>query len=119
MLSKSSLEERRDNADIICLQLLVFLLDMKNYDGFVKQFRNHFHLYKNTFDQICQSAENNQSLVLSKIEEMKWRSNWHMMIAKMLESKPILFNDSQNIYQNQRGGGGKGKYQQGHWLSDT
>ena len=34
--SKSSLDEVRDNADIICLQLLQFLLDQKNYDAFVK-----------------------------------------------------------------------------------
>ena len=31
-----------------------------------------------------------------KIEEIRWRSNWHFIIAKMLENKPILFKD--NVY---------------------
>jgi hypothetical protein len=50
LISKSSLEERRDNADIICLQMLVYLLDQRNYEALLKQFHMHFHLFKNSFE---------------------------------------------------------------------
>lgn len=50
LLSKSSLDERRDNADVVCIQMLVYLLEQKNYEGFMKQFRTHFHAYKNSFE---------------------------------------------------------------------
>lgn len=36
LVSKQVLDERRENADIIMIQLLVYLLDQRNYDGFIK-----------------------------------------------------------------------------------
>jgi hypothetical protein len=36
VVSKQGMDERRENADIICLQLLVYLLEQRNYDGFIK-----------------------------------------------------------------------------------
>lgn len=33
-----------------------------------------------------------------KVDEIKWRSNWHFTIAKFLESKPLLFNPDNNVY---------------------
>lgn len=103
-MSKSSLDERRDNADVICIQMLVYLLEQKNYEGFVKTFRTHFHTYKNSFEQMNAGSlpANSSSLraAQQKIEELRWRSTWHMIIAKMLEAKPILFSDSHNVYQN-------------------
>ena len=93
LLAKSSIDEKRDNADLICLQILQFLLDMKNYEGFIKQYRAHFHAYKSSFEAI-----NTQSSTISgpllKIEELKWRSNWHLAIAKMLEQRPTIFNEN-------------------------
>jgi len=60
---------------------------------------------------------------LSKMDEQRWRANWHVTIAKMLESKPILFNDSQNIYQGMRPGNPKNRQgvagPSSHWLTDT
>ena len=93
-LPRSSLEERRANADVICLQLLVFLLDQKNFDAFIKQYRSHYHLYKNSFDQITSRAQpgDTLSVALARIEELRWRANWHATIAKMLEPKEVLFN---------------------------
>lgn len=45
--SRQVIEERRENADIILMQLLVYLIDQRNYDGFIKQFQAHLHAYKN------------------------------------------------------------------------
>jgi len=33
-MSRQSIEEQRDNADVICLQMLQYLQDSKNFDGF-------------------------------------------------------------------------------------
>ena len=94
--SKQSIEERRDNADIIILQLLVYLLEQRNYDGFIKQFEAHFHAFKNSFDSIQSNIATSGVIsgYLQKFEEQRWRGNWHNTIAMMLEQKPILFNDS-------------------------
>ena len=89
---------------------------MKNYDGFIKQFRAHFHAYKNSFETM-NTQGSVISLPLQKIEELKWRSNWHFMIAKMLEQRPTIFNENQNVYQKTAQ---KSKYgQTTNWLSDT
>lgn len=88
-MSKSNLDERRDNADVICIQILVYLLATKNYEQFIKQFQMHFHTFKNNFEQIQTASNQANSFTLKqahqRIEECKWRSNWHMLIAKMLE----------------------------------
>jgi hypothetical protein len=51
-VSKQSNLECRENADLICLQLLTYLLDEKDYDLFFKTFKNHFHSYKNNFESL-------------------------------------------------------------------
>ena len=90
---------------------------MKNYDGFVKQYRAHFHAYKYSFEQINSSSSGILSVPLLKIEELRWRSNWHKIIAKMLDARPTIFNENQNIYQKSSA---KSKYgQTTNWLSDT
>ena len=48
--TKQTLDERRDNADIICLQTLVYLLDLKKYEEFIRTYQLHFHLFKTNFD---------------------------------------------------------------------
>ena len=58
---------------------------------------------------------------LAKVEELRWRANWHTIIAKMLEPKQILFNDGQsNIYASLKASPVKSKLGQvNNWLSDT
>lgn len=101
IISKSSLDERRDNADIICLQMLYYLLDQKQYESFIKTFQMHFHLFKTSFESMNASATtaNSFSLKIShqRIEEIRWRANWHLIVAKMLEATPLLFTQD-NIY---------------------
>jgi hypothetical protein len=92
---------------------------MKTYDAFIKQFRAHFHAYKSSFEQINSSTHYNNILAipLLKIEELRWRSNWHMIIAKMLDARPTVFNETSNIYQKTAQ---KQKYgPTTNWLSDT
>ena len=81
---------------------MVYLLDQKNYEGLIEQFEMHFHLFKNSFEQLNQASSqqaNSFSLKIAhlKIEELRWRSNWHYILARMLEEKPLLFNQD-NIY---------------------
>ena len=53
------------------IQLLVYLLDQRNYDGFIKQFQAHLHAYKNQYDEIISKASTTSgySYYLAKLEE--------------------------------------------------
>jgi predicted PolB exonuclease-like 3'-5' exonuclease len=118
-IAKSIIDEKRENADLICLQILQYLLDMKNYDGFIKMYRSHFHAYKTSFETINSlNSPSFISLPLQKIEELKWRANWHMIIAQMLDLRPTIFNEYKNIYHKNQS---KSKYgpPTSNWLSET
>ena len=84
--------------------MLVLLLDQRNYEALIKQFQMHFHLFKCSFEQMGSGqggSANSFSLKLAhqKIEEIKWRSNWHKIIAEMLKDQPVLFGGmNDNVY---------------------
>jgi hypothetical protein len=87
------LEDCRENADVIQLQMMTYLLDQRNYEGLIKQFTAHLHAFKNSFTKVIHAAGqlSATSYYLAKIEEHRWRANWHLTIAKMLEARPVLF----------------------------
>ena len=64
----------------------------------------HFHLFKSSFEQMNSNqggSANSFSLKLAhqRVEELKWRANWHKIIAEMLKDKPVLFGGmSDNVY---------------------
>ena len=36
-------------------------------------------------------------MTYSRIEELKWRASWHFTMARLLETKPLLFTQ-ENVY---------------------
>lgn len=53
------------------------------------------------------------------VEEMKWRSNWHYILARMLEQKPVLFSQENVYLKLNQGSGKKGQAPRSVLLPDT
>lgn len=73
---RQSFEERRDNADLILVKLLLVHLKQNNHQQFKDLFNSHFQTYQQKMSHLSANLQ---------FEEFKWRANLYRIGAEMLE----------------------------------
>jgi hypothetical protein len=73
---RSSFEERRDNADLIFIKLLLIHLKSGNVSLFKDLFNSHLATYQQKLSYLSNKMH---------FEEFKWRANVYRLAAELLE----------------------------------
>lgn len=75
--SRQSMNERRENADILAILILKAHLSSGQMQKFIDFFREHFYSYQSNMAQLKWQL---------CFEEQRWRANWFRIMGTLLEN---------------------------------